>query len=91
MSRPAGTLMVIESSYIAEIIDPRGELPVSRGEEGELVLTTLGRTGSPLIRYRTGDLVREDLDIAAREGPARNGAQGGRSSAASTTWCSSAA
>ena len=25
---------------------------------GELVLTNLGRVGSPLIRYRTGDLVR---------------------------------
>jgi phenylacetate-CoA ligase len=25
---------------------------------GELVLTNLGRAGSPLIRYRTGDLVR---------------------------------
>jgi phenylacetate-CoA ligase len=60
--------MVIESSYIAEIVEPRGDRPVSRGEEGELVLTTLGRTGSPLIRYRTGDLVRENLDIAAREG-----------------------
>ena len=59
------TLLVIESSYIAEIIDPRGERPVARGEVGELVLTTLGRTGSPLIRYRTGDLVRESLDPAA--------------------------
>jgi phenylacetate-CoA ligase len=27
---------------------------------GELVITTLGRAGSPLIRYRTGDLVRVD-------------------------------
>ena len=27
---------------------------------GELVLTNLGRVGSPLIRYRTGDLVRVD-------------------------------
>ena len=62
------TLMVIESSYIAEIVDPRGERPVPRGEAGELVLTTLGRIGSPLVRYRTGDLVRENLDIAASEG-----------------------
>ncbi len=62
------TLMVIESSYLAEIIDPHGDRPVSRGEVGELVLTTLGRVGSPLIRYRTGDLVRENLDIAASEG-----------------------
>ena len=31
---------------------------MTEGESGELVLTTLGRVGSPLIRYRTGDLVR---------------------------------
>ncbi len=62
------TLMVIESSYIAEIIEPLGDRPVPRGEPGELVLTTLGRVGSPLVRYRTGDLVRENLDIAVREG-----------------------
>jgi phenylacetate-CoA ligase len=28
------------------------------GRTGELVLTTLGRLGSPLLRYRTGDLVQ---------------------------------
>ena len=28
------------------------------GETGELVLTTLDRIGSPLLRYRTGDLVK---------------------------------
>ena len=72
-----GTLMVIESSYIAEIIDPRGDRPVPRGEIGELVLTTLGRIGSPLIRYRTGDLVREDVDIAASEGRHELALQGG--------------
>lgn len=58
------TLMVIESSYIAEIIDPRTGQPAVRGATGELVLTSLGRIGSPLIRYRTGDLVREDLDVS---------------------------
>jgi phenylacetate-CoA ligase len=40
-----GVLHIIESSYIPEVID------------GELILTNLGRIGSPLIRYRTGDLV----------------------------------
>ena len=39
-----------------------------RGEIGELVLTTLGRTGSPLLRYSTGDLVREDVEFAASHG-----------------------
>ncbi|MAE68101.1 MAG: phenylacetate--CoA ligase [Phycisphaeraceae bacterium] len=50
-------LHVIESSYLAEILDADGR-PVPPGTPGELVLTTLGRTGSPLLRYRTGDLVR---------------------------------
>src|SRR5262249_38314385 len=35
---------------------------VHAGEMGELILTTLERTGSPLLRYRTGDLVKESLD-----------------------------
>jgi phenylacetate-CoA ligase len=48
-------LHVIESSYIAEIIDPITGAPADRGE---LVLTNLGRVGSPLIRYRTGDIVQ---------------------------------
>jgi phenylacetate-CoA ligase len=54
-----GTLCVIESSYLAEIIDPVTRQPVGSGQTGELVLTTLGRTGSPLLRYRTGDVVRK--------------------------------
>lgn len=49
---------VIESEFIAEVIDPNTLKPVAEGETGELVLTNLGRWGSPLIRYRTGDLVR---------------------------------
>lgn len=53
-----GLLHVIESAYYAEVIDPATSRPVSAGQPGELVLTTLGRTGSPLLRYRTGDLVK---------------------------------
>ena len=52
-----GGLRVILESYFAEVIDPETKAPSSTGE-GELVLTTLGRTGCPLFRYRTGDLVR---------------------------------
>jgi phenylacetate-CoA ligase len=55
-----GDLQVIESSYIAEVIDLKTNQAVTAGEQGELILTTLGRVGSPLIRYRTGDLVRCD-------------------------------
>jgi phenylacetate-CoA ligase len=47
-------LHVIESSYIAEVIDPATG---RASQTGELVLTNLGRVGSPLIRYRTGDIV----------------------------------
>jgi len=53
-----GVLHVLESAYFAEIIDTANGTPAMPGQTGELVLTTLGRTGSPLLRYRTGDLVK---------------------------------
>jgi phenylacetate-CoA ligase len=53
-----GILHVIEPAFIAEVIDPETGKAVPRGATGELVLTNLGRTGSPLLRYRTGDLVQ---------------------------------
>jgi phenylacetate-CoA ligase len=49
---------VNEGEFIAEIFDPVTGQPVQEGHAGELVLTNLGRWGSPAIRYRTGDLVR---------------------------------
>jgi phenylacetate-CoA ligase len=55
-----GGLHLLEGDYLAEILDPHGDRPVAPGQVGELVLTTLGRHGSPLLRYRTGDLVRPD-------------------------------
>ncbi len=45
-----------EDSFIMEIIDPDTLEPVPEGEAGELVLTTLRRRATPLIRYRTRDL-----------------------------------
>jgi phenylacetate-CoA ligase len=48
-------LHVNETEFIAEIVDPATGRPA---EAGELVLTNLGRLGSPLVRYRTGDRVR---------------------------------
>jgi phenylacetate-CoA ligase len=62
--RQPGILHVIESSYIAEVIDPESLQAVPRGATGELVLTNLGRTGSPLLRYRTGDLVQTAAEDA---------------------------
>ena len=59
IDRP-GALEVLETECIAEILDPKSLQPVKPGEIGELVITNLGRQGSPLIRYRTGDLVKEE-------------------------------
>jgi phenylacetate-CoA ligase len=47
-----------EDAYIAEIVDPETGDPLPDGEIGELVMTTLGREGMPVIRYRTRDLTR---------------------------------
>jgi phenylacetate-CoA ligase len=55
-ARP-GVLHVLEAGYIAEVIDPESGRAVGAGSTGELVLTNLGRVGSPLLRFRTGDLV----------------------------------
>jgi phenylacetate-CoA ligase len=53
-----GVLHVLESAYFPEVLTPHTEVAVRPGETGELVLTTLDRVGSPLLRYRTGDLVK---------------------------------
>jgi phenylacetate-CoA ligase len=50
-------LLLRHESYFCEVIDPATGSPTPFGITGELVLTTLGRYGSPLLRYRTGDLV----------------------------------
>jgi phenylacetate-CoA ligase len=54
----SGVLHIIETGFYAEVIDSGSTKAVVPGAAGELVLTTLGRFGSPLLRYRTGDLVR---------------------------------
>lgn len=58
-----GNLRILTGSFLAEIIHPSSGAAVAPGEEGELVLTTLRRWGSPLIRYRTGDLVRGAAEV----------------------------
>ena len=57
LSQP-GAVHVNESEFIAEVVDPDSGEPTREGEKGELVITNLGRIGSPVIRYRTGDLVQ---------------------------------
>ena len=63
-----GQMYLLECEYLAEVVDPDTGRAVPDGEAGELVLTNLGRIGSPLIRYRTGDLIRiaTDADPAGR-------------------------
>lgn len=48
-------LYLNEGEFIFEVIDPVTGEP---GNEGELIITNLGRPGFPVIRYRTGDRVR---------------------------------
>jgi phenylacetate-CoA ligase len=55
-------LYVVESEFLAEFLSVETGQPAADGELSELVLTTLGRYGSPVIRYRTGDLVRPTWD-----------------------------
>lgn len=51
-------LFVNEARFLPELIQVGTDAPAAPGETAELVLTTLGRYGCPVIRYRTGDLVR---------------------------------
>ncbi len=45
-----------EDAYLVEMIRPQASDRMPDGEEGELVLTTLQREATPLLRYRSGDL-----------------------------------
>lgn len=45
-----------EDYFIPEIIDPETKRLLKDGERGELVFTTIGKEGLPLVRYRTGDI-----------------------------------
>jgi len=65
-----GALTFLETECICEVIDPVTLRPVADGQEGELVVTNLGRMGSPLIRYRTGDRVRYARPDGAARGTA---------------------
>lgn len=51
-------IYVNEAEFSAEFISVATGNSAAEGELSELVLTCLGRIGSPVIRYRTGDLVR---------------------------------
>ena len=51
-------LHIWEDHFYPEVIDPVTGEVLPDGSEGELVFTTLTKTGMPMIRYRTRDLTR---------------------------------
>jgi phenylacetate-coenzyme A ligase PaaK-like adenylate-forming protein len=50
--------LINEDTIITEVLDPKTMKPVGPGEVGELVVTTLDKEASPVVRWRTHDLVR---------------------------------
>lgn len=55
-------IYVNESEFIAEFLSVETGQRSAPGDLSELVLTSLGRAGCPVIRYRSGDLVRPFWD-----------------------------
>jgi len=53
---------LIESEYIFEVVDPSTGEPA---EDGELIITNLGRGANPVIRYRTGDRAQLTREICS--------------------------
>jgi len=70
-------LHIIEQGYFPEVIDPNTLESVNSGGIGELVLTNLGRIGSPLLRYRTGDIVRRACELRCLCGSEELALEGG--------------
>ena len=52
-----GFLHLNEGRFLCEVLDPESLRPVPDGSRGELVVTSLGRSASPVLRYRTNDIV----------------------------------
>jgi len=47
-----------EDHFLFELLDPETQAPVSEGDAGELVITTLTKQALPMLRYRTRDITR---------------------------------
>jgi phenylacetate-CoA ligase len=50
-------LHLVEDQILLEVLDPNTQEPVTEGQPGEMVLTTLKKQARPMIRFRTGDIV----------------------------------
>jgi phenylacetate-CoA ligase len=51
-----------EDHFLFEIVDPKTMKPLSYGQSGELVITTLTKEALPMIRYRTRDISYLNVD-----------------------------
>ena len=58
-------LHINQDYFYPEVLDPVTHEAVADGELGELVFTTLGKEGMPLLRYRTKDLTSIDRSTCA--------------------------
>ena len=47
---------IAEDHFFSEIVDPDTLEPLDIGEKGELIMTTLTKEGTPVLRYRTRDI-----------------------------------
>lgn len=55
-------LHINEDYFLPEIINPESGEALPIGDEGELVFTTIGKEGQPLLRYRTRDITSLSLE-----------------------------
>ncbi len=60
-----GMLDIAEDHFYPECLDSDGN-PVPDGTPGELVFTTLTKTGMPLLRYRTGDVAALSTPVSGQ-------------------------
>jgi phenylacetate-CoA ligase len=58
-------LHIWEDHFLVETINPETGEVLSLGEEGELVFTTLTKTGMPMLRFRTRDISVVDTEKCA--------------------------
>jgi phenylacetate-CoA ligase len=58
-------LHIQEDHFLPEIINPKTGETVEKGETGELVLTTLTRQATPVLRFRTGDTTSFNVEECA--------------------------
>ncbi|HOV41068.1 MAG TPA: phenylacetate--CoA ligase [Oscillospiraceae bacterium] len=56
---------IAEDHFLAEVIDSKTGEVLPKGEQGELVITTLTKEGIPMLRYRTKDITQINYEPCA--------------------------